>query len=87
MTPGAVCGVVIEERTSSQALLPATTQAVQPGSRGKQPSISRLFSCSVKGNLLSRAGLSFSLFYLSTNNTKVSSEIPLPPYVTVYNVN
>ena len=69
------------------ALLPEMLQTVQPGSRQKQPSISPLFSCSVKGNLLSRATLSFSLFYLSMNTTKVSSKIPLPHHITVYHVN
>ena len=37
--------------------------------------------------LISRAGLSFSLFYLSMNNTKVSGKIPLPRYIAVYNQN
>ena len=36
---------------------------------------------------ISRARLSFSLFYLSMNNPRVASKILLPPYMTVYNVN
>lgn len=69
------------------ALLPEMLQAVQPGSQQKQPSISHVFSCSVKGNLISRAELSFSLFYLSMNTTTDSSNIPLPHHTTVYHVN
>ena len=38
-------------------------------------------------NLMPRAGLSFSLFYLSTNNTRVSNKISLPLYIAMYNVN
>ena len=37
--------------------------------------------------LLSRAGLAFRLFYWIMENTKVSSKIPLPHYITVYNAN
>ena len=32
------------------------------------------------------AGPSFGLFHLSTNNTRVSSKISLPPYIAVYNL-
>jgi len=37
--------------------------------------------------VICEARLSFSLFYLIMNNTKVSSKIPLPHYITVYNTN
>lgn len=39
----------------------------------KSTSISHLLSCSVKGNLISRAGLSFSLFYFSTASLRENS--------------
>jgi len=35
---------------------------------------------------LSRAGLSFRLFYFSTNNTRESSKIPLPRHILLYNI-
>lgn len=69
------------------ALLPEMLQAVQPGSQENNPPFLMCSCCSVKGNLTSRAGLSFSLFYLSMNTTTDSSNIPLPHHITVYHVN